>query len=167
MLAQAGGAGPGAMAGAGGVVPTGGSVGQRMVAVAQAEVGQAEQPPGSNDSPRIAQYRSATQGAIAGAPWCAYFASWVARQAGVPVGDSGQGFGAVDGLWSWAQHSGKALRAGQRPQPGDLIVFNEHIGVVESVLPDGTMKTIEGNYSNRVSRNTRSPSEAIGYVHLG
>src|SRR6185436_14129703 len=62
---------------------TGGTTGQRMVQIAQAEVGQAEQPPGSNDSARIAQYRSATAGAGVG-PWCSYFASWAAQQAGVP-----------------------------------------------------------------------------------
>ena len=61
-------------------------------ALAQAEVGQAEQPPGSNDSPRIAQYRPATAGSGVG-PWCAYFVSWAAQQAGAPLGEGGQGFG--------------------------------------------------------------------------
>src|SRR5687768_8800705 len=55
----------------------GGSSGQRMLAAAQAELGQAEQPPGSNDSPRIAEYRTATAGSGVG-PWCAYFVSWAA-----------------------------------------------------------------------------------------
>src|SRR3954452_8987715 len=50
-----------------------------MVQAAASEVGQSEQPPGSNDSPRIGQYRSATAGSGVG-PWCAYFASWAARQ---------------------------------------------------------------------------------------
>src|SRR3954463_4340410 len=35
----------------------GGGGAQAMVQAAAAEVGQTEQPPGSNDSPRIAQYR--------------------------------------------------------------------------------------------------------------
>ena len=39
------------------VTATGNGVGARMVALAQAEVGQAEQPPGSNDSARIATYQ--------------------------------------------------------------------------------------------------------------
>src|SRR3954464_12640833 len=43
--------------------PSGNSAAARMVAMAQAEVGQAEQPPGSNNSPRIAQYPTATPGA--------------------------------------------------------------------------------------------------------
>ena len=74
----------------------------------QQEVGVAEQPPGSNDSPRIAQYRQATAGSGVG-PWCAYFTSWAAREAGVPLGDNGQGFGRVDDVYAWAQKAGKAI----------------------------------------------------------
>jgi CHAP domain len=163
---------PGAV-GAGGAIapaaaPAGNSPAARMVALAQGEVGQAEQPPGSNDSPRIAQYRSATAGAPGPGPWCAYFTSWLARSAGVPVGDQGQGFGSVDALYAWAQRSGRAIPAssGQAPRPGDLIVWNEHIGIVESVLPDGRIQTIEGNSSDRVSRRVHPNGDAIGYVRL-
>src|SRR4051812_4496337 len=65
----------------------GGSAGQRALQFAQGEVGQAEQPPGSNDSARIAMYRQATAGSGIG-PWCAYFVSWAAAQAGAPVGEA-------------------------------------------------------------------------------
>src|SRR3954454_2497745 len=169
--------------------PSGNSAAARMVAMAQAEVGQAEQPPGSNNSPRIAQYRSATAGAPGPGPWCAYFVSWLAppagrrapgrgppyfvwwlpRQSGVPVGDHGQGFGSVDALYAWAQKSGRAIptSSGQDPKPGDLIVWDEHIGIVESVRTDGTIQTIEGNSSDRVSRRVHHKGDAIGYVRLG
>jgi hypothetical protein len=145
-----------------------GTVGARIVAAAQGEVGQAEQPPGSNDSPRIAMYRSATAGNPGVGPWCAYFVSWAARQAGAPLGNQGQGFGSVDQLWSWAQSSGRAYSGTtQQPQPGDLIVFHEHVGIVESVLPDGRIQTIEGNSSDRVSRRVHAPGDAVGYVRVG
>src|SRR5262245_66222833 len=52
-----------------------GSAGQAIVNLVSKEVGVAEQPPGSNDSPRIAQFRQATAGSGVG-PWCAYFTSW-------------------------------------------------------------------------------------------
>jgi hypothetical protein len=148
--------------------PAGNTPAARMVAMAQAEVGQAEQPPGSNNSPRIAQYRTATAGAPGPGPWCAYFTSWLARGAGVPVGDQGQGFGSVDALYAWAQKSGRAIPAssGQDPKPGDLIVWDEHIGIVESVRPDGSIQTIEGNSSDRVSRRVHPKGDAIGYVRL-
>jgi hypothetical protein len=145
------------------------NAGRTALAAAQAEVGVAEQPPGSNDSPRIAQYRNATAGSGVG-PWCAYFVSWAARQAGAPLGDSGQGFGRVDDVWSWAERTGKALPAGSgRPQPGDLIVWDEHIGIVESVDADGSIHTVEGNSSDRVARRSYGSDGggAVGYVRLG
>jgi hypothetical protein len=149
------------------VAPGSGTVGDRIVAIAQREVGVAEQPPGSNDHPRIAQYRTATAGSMV-APWCAYFTSWAAREAGAPIGPGGQGMGAVDGVWSWAQQTGKAIPQGSGPpQPGDLIVWDEHIGIVESVLPDGQIQTIEGNSSNAVSRRVHPAGDAIGYVRVG
>src|SRR3954467_3487815 len=78
---------------------TGGSpAGQAMVNLARQEVGVAEQPPGSNDSPRIAQYRQGTPGSRGG-PWCAYFVSWAARSVGAPLGEQGQGFGSVEQVW--------------------------------------------------------------------
>jgi len=146
------------------------SAGQAVLNAVRGEVGVAEQPPGSNDSPRIAQYRQATAGSGVG-PWCAYFASWAARQAGVPLGENGQGFGRVDDVYAWAQRAGKAIPngAGVKPQPGDLIVWDEHIGVVESVDPDGSIHTIEGNSSDQVARRTYGSDggHAVGYVRLG
>jgi hypothetical protein len=138
-----------------------------IVAAAATEVGQAEYPPGSNDSPRIAAYRQATAGSGVG-PWCAYFVSWAARQAGTPLGDHGEGFGSVDALYGWAQRTGRAVANGPGvvPRPGDLIVFNEHVGLVEQVLPSGGIQTIEGNSSNKVSRNVHASSDALGYVRM-
>jgi hypothetical protein len=164
--------GPGAAGTASPLAPVGAAgsgTGAAIVAAAAGEVGQAEQPPGSNDSPRIAQYRAATAGAPGPGPWCAYFASWACRQAGVPVGDHGEGFGSVDALYAWAQRTGRAEPAGSGyvPRPGDLIVFNQHIGVVENVLPDGQIQTIEGNSSDQVSRRTHGSGDAIGYVRTG
>ena len=155
---------PGVVAGPG--FP-GASPGNAICTIAAGEVGQGEQPPGSNDSPRIAQYRAATAGSGVG-PWCAYFASWAARQAGEPLGDRGEGFGSVDQLYAWAQRTGRAVANGPGvvPRPGDLIVFHEHVGIVEQVLPDGRIQTIEGNYGDRVSRNVHAFSDAVGYVRM-
>jgi CHAP domain len=145
------------------------SAGARIVAIAESQLGQTEQPPGSNESPAITQYRTATEGAIPGAPWCAYFASWVARQAGEPLGAQGQGIGDVSDIWSWAQSADRAIPNGPGvvPKPGDLIVFGgEHVGIVRGILPNGQIATIEGNYENKVAANVRSPTEATGYVSM-
>jgi hypothetical protein len=148
-----------------------GTGGAGALAAAQSQVGVSEQPPGSNDGPQIAEYRTATAGSGVG-PWCAYFTSWAAAQAGVPLGEAGQGFGSVSALYGWAQRTGRATPAGPgvQPNPGDLIVWGgEHIGIVESVDPDGSIHTIEGNSSNAVSRRTYGPNGggATGYVRLG
>jgi hypothetical protein len=145
----------------------GNASGSPMTTIAAAEVGQAEQPPGSNDSSRIAQYRTATAGSGVG-PWCGYFVSWVARQAGTPLGDHGEGFGSVDALYAWAQRTGRAVPNGPGvvPRPGDLIVWDEHVGIVEHVLPDGRIQTLEGNSSDRVSRNVHEFSDALGFVRM-
>jgi hypothetical protein len=148
-----------------------GTGGAGALAAAQSQVGVSEQPPGSNDGPQIAEYRTATAGSGVG-PWCAYFTSWAAAQAGVPLGEAGQGFGSVSALYAWAQRTGRATAAGPgvQPNPGDLIVWGgEHIGIVESVDPDGSIHTIEGNSSNAVSRRTYGPDGggATGYVRLG
>lgn len=140
------------------------------VAVARTQVGQAEMPPGSNESPRIAEYRSAVQGSVVG-PWCADFASWCAAQAGIPLGESGEGFQSVGAIWEWAERSGRAIPAGEgSPQPGELIVWGtDHVGIIEAVDPDGTIHTIEGNSSDEVAQRSYGPGEsgATGYVRLG
>lgn len=152
-----------------GSTQTSGGSGARVATIAETQIGQSEQPPGSNEGAAIAEYRSATAGAAPGEPWCAYFASWAARQAGEPIGPSGQGLGSVSEIWSWAQSMGRAVPNGPGvvPKPGDLIVFGgEHVGIVRGVLPDGRIETVEGNYENKVSANVRSAGEATGYVSM-
>ncbi|HEY2056489.1 MAG TPA: CHAP domain-containing protein [Solirubrobacterales bacterium] len=156
----------------GSLLPTGASspAALNAVAAARTQVGQAEMPPGSNESPRITEYRGAVQGAVVG-PWCADFASWCAAQAGIPLGENGEGFQSVGALWEWAERSGRAIPASEgSPQPGDLIVWgSDHVGIVEAVDPDGTIHTIEGNSSDEVAQRTYGPGESgsTGYVRLG
>jgi hypothetical protein len=136
-----------------------------MVTRAKRELGVAET--SENDSPRISVYRNATAGAPGPGPWCAYFVSWLAKESGSPLGDAGQGFGSVDDVWAWAQSAGRAVPTGTgTPQPGDLIVWDEHIGMVERVLPDGRIQTIEGNTSDHVGRRIHPAGSAIGFVRM-
>ena len=129
------------------------------MAIAESQIGQSEQPPGSNESPAIAQYRSATAGAVPGAPWCAYFASWVAQPGGRadrPIRPGG-GWRLRRVVVGAEQRPGDRQRPRCVPKPGDLIVFgDEHVGIVRDVLPDGQIQTIEGNYENKVAANVRS-----------
>ncbi len=144
-----------------------GQAGLRALAAAAAELGVSETPPGSNDGERIAVYRTATVGASPGVPWCAYFVSWAAAQAGAPLGEQGQGFASVAQIASWAARSGRLVPDGEPPRPGDLILFGgRHVGIVEAVGPGDELTTIEGNSANRVARRQHTVGEATGFVRL-
>lgn len=141
--------------------------GSRALEAAAGEIGVAEEPPGSNDGARIAEYRASTAGSAPGIPWCAYFVSWAARQAGTPIGEEGQGYGAVEQIASWAERTGRLLPAGTPPSPGDLILFGgRHVGIVESVGAGGRLTTVEGNHQDAVQRVQRMVADATGFVRL-
>src|SRR4051812_13583157 len=55
----------------------------KIVALARKELklGVREIPDGSNRAPAIRRYETATRGSYFGAPWCAYFVSYIARRA--------------------------------------------------------------------------------------
>ena len=145
--------------------PARAGVADRVVSVARAELARNvhEMPNGSNEAPRIARYRSAVRWSAGPAAWCGYFASWVAREAGVPIGEGGQGIGLVSEVGRWGQRTG---RWQTRPVKGAVVVFRHaHVGVVEKVSGSSVL-TIEGNHSNRVAHAWRSPSEIRGYVRL-
>jgi uncharacterized protein (TIGR02594 family) len=155
----------------------GGSVGARMVALAQQEVGVTENG-NSNDSSRLKEYRSATTGAEnSPGPWCAYFVSWLAKNAGAPVGAGGNGTGYVPTLEAWGKQQNRWIEHGsQAPKPGDIVVFDwggngvaDHTGIVENVDPNGTVHTIEGNSSNSVRRREydASSNDIKGFVRPG
>lgn len=148
--------------------PSRSNAGDSAATFAAAEVGVREAPPGSNDSPRIAEYRRSVPGGPVG-PWCAYFASWVSARAGTPLGDAGQGFARVDDVWSWASRTGRTLKRSDVPRPGDLILWDEHMGVVEKVGPRGELTVVEGNSSDAVSRRNYGPDAggAVGFVRPG
>jgi hypothetical protein len=151
------------------ITPAGaGTTAQKIVAFAQQELARGvKETNGNNDSPDIARYRTATQGAVAGAPWCAYFVSYIAKQAGTPIGPGGTGMGYVPAIVNWAKQESKFIAPGsQPPQPGDVILFDNHIGIVEKVSGDGSVTTIEGNSSDAVVRRENRQGAAIGYMRL-
>ena len=72
---------------------------------------------------------------------------------------NGTGSGDVDAIHAWADQTGRTLPKGQTPQPGDLVIWDEHIGIVKSVGADGTINTIEGNSSDKVSERSYAPGK--------
>ncbi len=135
---------------------TSGSGAARFVAVAAGEIGYRET--GNN------QNKYGAWAGNNGVAWCAYFVSWCAYQAG--VSNLIPKNGSVSGMMNYFRGKGKFKYTGSYiPKAGDLMVQKNnasHIGIVESATAS-SVKTIEGNCSNRVRRMTRSYSEITGF----
>lgn len=145
--------------------PAQASLPDRAVRIARAELarGVHEVPDGSNESPRIALYRNAVRWSSGPAAWCGYFVSWVAREAGAPIGAGGHGFGLVREIRRWGIRTGRWRSA---PSRGSIVVFrHSHVGIVERVA-GASVVTLEGNHDNRVARVRRGRGEIRGYVRL-
>ena len=95
-----------------------------------------------------------------GNPWCAMFVSWVFWHAGYPLPPirTTKGFAYVPDVVAYAKRTGQWRAPSHVPKPGDLLVFSfggirpDHVGIVESVLPDGRIAAIEGNTNGAGSR---------------
>jgi hypothetical protein len=114
-----------------------------VVRTALGQVGTAEQPLGSN----CTKYGPCES-------WCALFASWVWRKAGVNINTAFTGY-----FYDWGAHRGTAHRTNHGMQPGDVVLYGTgpqntstsvHIGVVVKTYSDGRILTVEGNTSNGV-----------------
>lgn len=88
--------------------------------------------------------------------WCALFASWTWRQAGINFSTAFSGDFYYYGVNHGTLHSGLS-----NPQPGDAIVFGTgpqststsvHVGIITQVRSDGEVVSIEGNYGNMVQQ---------------
>ncbi|UBU08522.1 CHAP domain-containing protein [Nonomuraea gerenzanensis] len=162
-----------------------------IVAVAQGQLGNAgrnqEQPTGSGCNYYTGYFRSwkpaggcpATDGVQwRNSDWCADFAKYVWKNAGVSDADVAEGDGGILTGWasSFRDYGAKhgtwhARSSGYQPQPGDAIVFDwtqngeiDHVGIVKSATGT-TVHTIEGNSGNRIKENSYSRTDAdiVGY----
>lgn len=123
-----------------------------IVNVMRGELGTSERPLGSNCTP----YGPCEA-------WCADFATWVWRHAG--VSNIGR-IAYVPNLVLWArQHGSWKPGSGNDPQPGDMVIFSGlHVGIVERVSASGAITIIAGNTGtmNVARRGPAQPSN--GYA---
>ncbi|WP_018567059.1 peptidoglycan-binding protein [Streptomyces sp. PsTaAH-124] len=100
--------------------------------------------------------------------WCALFASWTWRQAGISFSTAFSGDFYYYGRNHGTLHSGLS-----DPQPGDAIVFGSgpqntstsvHVGIIEKANADGTVDTIEGNSDDQVMRRHFVPATRGAYA---
>jgi GH24 family phage-related lysozyme (muramidase) len=164
----------GIIASAAGPVDTGlrGAVIDKLLAIAQAEVGVREVG-GNNCGARVRDYQRATELRPLGDwPWCAAFVSWVIREwlAGAPEACRAMGWkneevegkrpktaGAFAYL-DWARRfDQEILPPTATPEPGMIAVFDfSHIGFVKKALAGRKFRSIEGNTNGRGDRDSVS-----------
>ncbi|MET9339289.1 CHAP domain-containing protein [Nonomuraea sp. NPDC003804] len=139
----------------------------RMIAACRKHLGYTERPDGWT---RFGQWYADRHGApaFARAPWCAMSLSYVAATLDL---------GAVVGEFAytpyWAEWFRKSGRWHQTPKAGDIVFFDwagsrnipaiDHVGIVESVMADGRVVTIEFNTANACMRRVRSRSTIAGF----
>lgn len=151
---------------------------RRIVEYAHADIGECEEPPGSNRG-RYPDTVNAEFGSPPGSYWCANAAAhqWKHAGAGLPP---------VPGSCeSWHQWAKVANRLVDVPVPGAAVLYSadgkraDHIGIVERVVPDPEapkgrrVMTIEGNTSlTAYDRNgwvmdqkAENTQRVLGYIH--
>lgn len=110
-------------------------------------------------------YRRFAQGRVEA--WCADFVSTVFKNAGVD-------FKSTSSVKQMYENAKKTGQLTSEAQSGYAVLYGDaskgqfkHTGIVESVNPDGTINTIEGNWKDKVSKRTIDPTKEsiIGYVN--
>jgi hypothetical protein len=145
-----------------------------LSSIAAKDIGQGESPRGSNKGPQIEKFLRATTLDGDGWPWCAAAVSYWVQQwiAANGVKLNAPRIAAVSEFPDWAHANG--LHVCQQPAPNCIVVFTfSHIGIVEAVLPNGSLSTIEGNTNNdggregyEVERKTRPQSLCKLFIQL-
>lgn len=139
------------------------------------EIAQRELAGGAKESDK--SYHKYTGGVSA--QWCAYFVSWVLREAGRPFEENNGVFPAVAQILAYSKSKGTfhpKNEAGFTPQPGDIALYKEgtnpypsHTNIVISYNPaNNTYTSIGGNESNQVKQaNISAQSPALtGFMRL-
>ena len=113
--------------------------------IAKSQIGVKEKPAGSN----CTKYGPCVA-------WCAYFATWVWKKAGINIPK----YGFTGDIYHWGKRKGRAHRSNTGMKVGDIVLYGTgpqntntsvHTGVVVAV-GKGTITTVEGNSGNKVSK---------------
>lgn len=138
-----------------------------LIRIAEKEIGTTENPKGSN---RVKYNKAYYSQDVSGDSysWCAVFVWWCFRQAAAPeLYYDGRKTAYVPTLDQWAKDNGLTVTD---PQPGDLIIFDwndngigDHIGICTGADIQ-TVKTIEGNTDDMVSRRIRQREDVLRVI---
>jgi hypothetical protein len=120
----------------------------QVVSVARSQLGYKE---GRNNDTKYGRWYGLNHN-----PWCAMFVSWVAAKAGATKIIPKHAYTPAGA--QWFKNRGQWY---SKPRVGDIVYFDfpndgvgriSHVGIVESVLSDGSIITIEGNTNGAGSR---------------
>ncbi len=118
------------------------SVPQRIVAIAQSQVGYSTEPSSSYCNKFSAYWNAGTAGCPSGEKaeeWCADFAAWAWQKAGVPF-TYGYGPGEINGaaasFYEWGVANGEwhPVSSGYVASPGDVAVYGLSLGANPSAV---------------------------------
>ena len=142
-----------------------------IVNIALAEEGVAESPLSSNN----VKYNTAFYGHQVHDPdsngnyiypWCVVFVWWVFRKAGASsLFCGGAHVDSAKGVYDYYKQAGRVYSS---PKKGDIMVRKKgssytHAGIVYSATSATNFKTIDGNVSDKVCRNSRSSESGVTY----
>ena len=149
-----------------------------ILKVAQSQIGVCENPAGSNKVKYNTEYYGRpVQGSAY--PWCCVFVWWVFKEAGAPeLFFGGKKTAGATTLMNYYKQKGQLVKQGNY-KPGDIVFFQfdndayaDHVGIIEEVLKDGDIVTIEGNTSltsddngGKVMRRGRTPNVIMAVAH--
>jgi hypothetical protein len=130
---------------------------ERALRIALAEARQGVRETGEDTSKRIKDYQSADStvpNPDTGYFWCASFIVWCYREARRELTETGRSASVPD----TKKAARKADWIVRKPKRGDIVCFQfapidptpDHIGLVLEVLPDGSIRSVEGNTDSPV-----------------
>lgn len=136
---------------------------EKLVSVAVSQLGEHEDPPGSNMTKFGAAY------GWNGVAWCMIFVWWCFKQSGLAdLFYNGNKTASCTTLMKWAANNGLFVVGDYRK--GDVFMYDydnvpgdsEHTGIFTGERTGAGYIAIEGNYADKVARVTREASEIIG-----
>ncbi|CAN7399483.1 CHAP domain-containing protein [Pseudorhodoferax sp. LjRoot39] len=144
----------------------------QALGMAASQIGQMEAPLGSNRGPMVDLYLKETGVPLTGSPdtraWCMAFVYWAFEHAALNLGTTNVAPRTAGCLDHWGRArfvpgavritSAEALADLSLVKPGQVFICDfghglGHAGIVERVLPDGRLVTVEGNTNNDGSRS--------------
>jgi hypothetical protein len=132
------------------------NIGQAVVNQGVRDIGIAEVPKGSNAGGVINDFL-ALVGLPPRNPWCCAFRCWLVHHVFVMLGQTPPDIktGSTGALVQWAQLNRKIPDS---PQPGDAVCVKgntetgyEHTATLFKIYPLGLLRTIDGNWGDKVS----------------